>query len=141
MPPLGISAQGTIVARQSAGAGSFTDIAELRDFTPPALSRNTLETTTHNEDDDAYVPGIRRHGDMTMTLNFVPDNATQDHLTGLQASWFAGDRDVFRITYPDGTIWLFSGYVTNFAPDAPVDDVLAVEVTVRPTGRHDWVAA
>ncbi len=140
MPPAGISAQGTLLARQTNGAGAFTDVSELRDFTPPALSRNALETTTHNEDDDAYIPGIRRHGDMTFTLNFVPDDATQDHTTGLQKSWFDGSRDVYRITFPDGTMWLFSGYVTNFAPDAPVDDVLTVEVTVRPTGRHDWVA-
>lgn len=143
MPPLGISAQGTLIARgpNTPPTITFTEIAELRDITPPALTRNALETTTHNEDDDAYIVGIRRHGDLTMQMNFVPDNATQDHLTGLQKAWYDGTCDIYRLTFPDGTAWVFSGYVTNIAPDAPVDDVLTAEVTIRPTGQHMFIAA
>jgi len=145
--PEGISAQGTLLARSpdpawvGSGSTSFTEIAELREITPPALTRNTIEMTTHNEDDDAYVVGIRRHGDLSFNVNFVPDNVTHDHSTGLQAAWFSGERNIYRLTYPDGTQWLFSGFVTNFAPSAPVDDRLSADVTIRPTGRHDWVAA
>jgi len=148
MPPLGISAQGTKIARSPdpnwppaapiGGAVTFTDIAELRDITPPGLTRNTIEMTTHNELDDSYVPGIRRHGELTFNVNFVPTNATQDHLTGLQKAWYDGTRDIYRITYPDGSKWLFSGFVVNFEPDAPVDDRLSADVTIRPTGKHDW---
>jgi hypothetical protein len=143
MPPAGISAQGTLIARSpnTPDSPTFTEIAELRDITPPALTRNPLETTTHNEDDDAYIVGIRRHGDLTMQMNFVPDNATQDHLTGLQKAWYDGTCDLYRLTFPDGSAWVFSGYVTSVAPDAPVDDVLTAEVSIRPTGQHQFVAA
>lgn len=151
MPPLGISAQGTKIARSidpawppsapQGGSVSFTEIAELRDITPPGLTRNTIEMTTHNEEDDAYVVGIRRHGELEFNVNFVPDNATHDHLTGLQKSWFDGKRDIYRITYPDGTQWLFSGFVANIEPDAPVDDRLGADITIRPTGKHDWVSS
>lgn len=139
--PLGISAQGTLVARSAntPSSPSFTEIAELRDITPPALTRNPLEITTHNEDDDAYIVGIRRHGDLTMQMNFVPGNATHDETTGLQKAWLDGTCDIYRLTFPDGSAWLFSGYVTNIAPDAPVDDVLTAEVTIRPTGQHMFV--
>lgn len=146
----GMSAQGTLVARSpdpnwpTVGTGdplSFTNIAELRELTPPALTRNEIELTNHNNEDDEYIVGIRRHGTMTFNLNFVPNTATHNHSTGLQAAWFNGSRDIYRITYPDGTQWLFSGFVTNFAPSAPVDDRLSADVTVRPTGRHDWVTA
>jgi hypothetical protein len=137
-----ISAQGTLLARAPADTPTvFTEIAELRDMTPPALSRNTIEITNHNNLDDAYIVGIRRHGDMTMTIGFLPDNATHDHLTGLQHAWFIGSRDIYKLTFPDGFQWLFSGFVTNVAPDTPVDDGLTAEVTIRPTGRHDFVSA
>lgn len=149
--PEGISAQGTVIARSidpnwppdapQGGPVSYVDIAELRDITVPALTRNEIEMTTHNEEDDSYIVGIRRHGSMTFNMNFVPSNATQDHLTGLQKAWFDGTRDIYRITYPDGTSWLFSGFVSNFGATAPVDDRLGADVTIRPTGRHDWVAA
>ena len=126
--PEGFSAQGTIIERSIdpswppqapvGGSVSFSAIAELRDITPPALTRNELETTTHNEEDDAYLVGIRRHGTMTFMVNFVPDNASHDEATGLQQAWLDGTRDIYRITYPDGTRWIFSGFVTNFAPSA-----------------------
>jgi hypothetical protein len=146
----GMSAQGTLIAwspdpnwppsNPVGGVTSYTDIAELRDITAPNLTRNEIELTNHNAQDDDYIVGIRRHGTMTFNINFVPGHASHDHLTGLQYSWFEGTRRIYRLTFPDGTAWLFSGFVTGFAPTAPVDDRLAADVTVRPTGRHDWVA-
>lgn len=147
----GISAQGTLIARSpdpnwpdanpQGGPLDFEEIAELMDITPPELTRNSIETTSHNQDDDRYIVGIRRHGEMSVNLNFIPGDPTHDHLTGLQKSWFDGARDIYRLTYPDGTQWLFSGFVANIGPSAPVDDRLSADVTIRPTGRHDWVAA
>ena len=148
MPPLGISAQGTKIARSPdpnwppeapvGGSVTFEEIAELRDITPPGLTRNMIEMTTHNEQDDSWIVGIRRHGELTFNVNFVPGNGTHDHLTGLQKAWFDGTRDIYRLTYPDGSAWLFSGFVANIEPDAPVDDRLGADVTIRPTGKHDW---
>lgn len=147
----GISAQGTIIARSidpnwpdndpQGGSVNFVDIAELGDLTFPALTRNPIETTTHNQNDDRYIVGIRRHGECTFPVNFIPSDPTHDHQTGLQQSWFEGLRDIYRITTPDGTAWLFSGFISNFEPSAPVDDKLTADVTIRPTGRHDWVVA
>lgn len=145
----GMSAQGTLIARSIdpawppddpvGGVVNFIEIAELREITPPALTRNEIELTNHNNEDDEYIVGIRRHGTMTFNINFVPQNSTHDHETGLQQAWFDGTRDIYRMTYPDGTQWLFSGFVTNIAPSAPVDDRLSADITVRPTGKHDWV--
>ena len=147
----GMSAQGTLIEvsldpnwPQTAPVGgtvTFEVIGELRDITAPALTRNTIELTNHNNSDDEYIVGIRRHGDLTFNVNFVPTNGSHDHLTGLQKKWFDGTRDIYKLTYPDGTSWLFSGFVTNFGASAPVDDRLSADVTIRPTGRHDWVTA
>ncbi len=135
MPPSAISAQGTLIARaEQATPTIFTTIAELRTITPPPLTRNPIETTSHNEEEESFVVGIRRKGEMTFTLGFVPSLATHDNADGLQKAWNDGSRDVYRVTYPEGTQWLFSGYVTNIAPAAPVDDGLTADVTIRPTG-------
>lgn len=139
MPNQATSAHGTLIARNPLGAGSFATIGELRDITPPPLTRNAIETSSHNEDDDSYVVGIRRKGEMTFAIGFKPDDAGHDHSTGLANSWADGDCDLWRITYPDGSAWLFSGYVTNIGVSAPVDDGLVADVTVRPTGLLDFV--
>jgi hypothetical protein len=139
--PNAISAQGTLVARAPAATPTvFTTIAELRNITPPPLMRNPIETTSHNEDEESFVVGIRRKGEMTFALGFVPSLGTHDHLTGLTKAWLDGSRDVYRVTYPNASVWLFSGYVTNIAPSAPVDDGLTADVTIRPTGIMSFVA-
>ncbi len=133
-----ISAQGTIIERDPLGGGAFAAIAELRDISGPALSRNPIETTNHNDSDESFVVGIRRHGEVTFTIGYIPTDASHDDTAGLIESWQNGDRDVFRITYPDGTAWVFSGFVTNFAVSAPVDDGLTADVSIRTTGTMQF---
>jgi hypothetical protein len=135
----GMSAQGTLLARAPLATPTvFTPIAALRGLTPPALTRNPIETTNHNNLDDSYIVGIRRHGEMTASVSFLPAHGSHDHLTGLQKAWHAGTRDLYQITFPDGTVWEFAAYVTNISPDAPTDDLLSAEVTFRPSGAHTW---
>jgi len=132
--PSAISAQGTLIARQVQGSGAFTTVAELRDITPPPLTRNPIETTNHNEVEESFVVGIRRKGELTFQIGFVPSLATHNPTAGLVHSWINGYRDVWRITFPDASTWTFSGYVSNISPSAPVDDGLVADITVRPTG-------
>lgn len=147
--PEGISAQGSRLrmsddpnwppSAPAGGSFSFTDIAELRDLTPPSMMRNIIDMTTHNEQDDARVVGIRRSGDLTFDCNFVPTNATHDELTGFQQAWFDGERKVFEVVYPDGSGQRFSGFFANIEPSAPVDDRLSAQVTIAVTGKRSWI--
>jgi hypothetical protein len=128
-----ISAQGTLIAREPAAGGGFTTIGELRDITPPPLMRNPIETTAHNDTEEHFVVGIRRKGEMTFQVGYLPSLGSHDHLTGLTKSWLDGARDRWRVTFPDGTQWTFFGFVTNIGPSAPVDDGLVADITIRPT--------
>jgi hypothetical protein len=136
-----ISAQGTLIARQPLGSGPFTTIGELRDITGPALMRNPIEVTAHNDVEEHFVVGIRRKGELTFQIGFLPTLASHDSQTGLIQAWQDGSRDVYRVTYPDGSMWLFSGYVTNIGASAPVDDGLVADVTIRPTNTMTIIEA
>jgi hypothetical protein len=125
----GISAHGTIIKRNNVA------IAELKDITPPPLTRKSIDTTTHNSDDDSYVVGIRRKGELQFMVNFLPSGeATHGASTGLLAAWGTGSKDRYDILFPDGSSWLFSGFVTNIAPKAPVDGGFEAAVNIRPSG-------
>lgn len=129
-----ISAQGTIISRGPGGTGPFTAIAELRDISGPALSRNPIETTNHNDADENFVVGIRRYGEVTFTIGFIPNAPTHGNATGLINSWNAGDKDIFQVEYPDTTKWIFSGFISGIEPSMPLDDGLTADVTIRTTG-------
>jgi hypothetical protein len=125
----GISAHGTIIKRNG------TAIAELKDITPPPLTRKPIDTTTHNSDDDSYVVGIRRKGELTFMVNWLPSGeATHGATTGLLEAWAVGSKDLYEIDFPDGASWLFSGFVTNIAPKQPVDGAQEANISIRPSG-------
>ena len=125
----GISAHGTIIKRNGEA------IAELKDITPPALTRKPIDTTTHNSDDDSYVVGIRRKGELQFMVNWLASGEpTHDASTGLLDAWATGSKDLYEIDFPDGAVWLFSGFVTNIAPKQPVDGVQEASISIRPSG-------
>ena len=133
---LGISAHGTIIARETS-PGVFTDIGELGDLTPPSLSRNPLETTTHNDDIEQFAMGVLRRTDVTFPINFIASGAigaTHNHLTGLYQSIIAHETCGWQIRFPDGDVWIFSGAVSNVGKKAPVDGALTADVSIRPSG-------
>jgi hypothetical protein len=135
---IGISAHGTIIARQAGGIGAFVDIGELGDLTPPDFSRNSIETTTHNDDIDQFALGVLRRSEVKFGINFIASGTvgdTHNHLTGLYQGIIDHSIDGWRITFPDGDVWIFSGGVANIGKKAPVDGALTADVSIRPTGK------
>lgn len=133
-----ISAQNALISRQALGAGAFVPIAELGDFSGPALTRNTIEMITHNDPIDFYVGGIKRRGEIEMNLKFNPHIASHK---ALRDAWNNDQVDVYRIAFPDGSYWQISGFISNMSPTMPVDDALTADVTIRPTGYMSFFDA
>lgn len=123
---MAVSAQGLIVKRNGVA------INELKDTTPPALTRKATDRTLLLDADDVYVMGIRHPGPMVFTLNWLPD--TDDTQEGLLAAWASGSLDSYDIHFPDGAVWTFTGYVESLTPKDPVDGALEIVVTIQPSG-------
>lgn len=131
-----ISGHGTLIARAPAATPTvFTTIAELGgDIMVPDLSRKEIDVSTQNRDIDEYVLGMLRRSSVTLTINYVATDGTHDNLTGLYAAIRTNSVDGYKITFPDGDVWIFSGQVSAIKKKAPVDDKLVADVTIRPTG-------
>lgn len=131
----GISSHGTLIARApKATPTAFVTIGELGDITMPGLMRNEFDVSTHNRNIDSWVAGILRRNPVTFPVFFNKGDATHNAVAGLRASMISGDVDGWRVTSPDGEVWVFSGAMTAMSEAAPVDGVKSVEVTIRPSG-------
>ena len=137
-----LSAHGTLLARQPAATPNvFTDIAELGDLKLPELNRKDFDASVHNRNIDSITAGILRRNPMTFPTNFIPNDASMDHLTGLIKAMVSEPPpiDGYRVRWPSplntaAYDWIMSGQVLAIAPAAPVDGKLALDITLRFSG-------
>jgi hypothetical protein len=108
MPPTSVIAgHGASIAYEALPVGSpgtFTVIAELAsDFKRPKLTRATTETTPHNVNVSRFSVGYPVWGQLQFTCNYLYDNATQDHLTGIKSQLAHNTVLGIRMRGPTGT--------------------------------------
>lgn len=106
-----------------------TPVPELGDVTPPALLRKTVEDTRHNAQDDEYVLGLPRYGNLQFSIA-----VTSASIERFLSTWLAHSLDAYVLTFADGAVWSFLGYVSDVSPHAPTDDALLAQVTVQVSG-------
>ena len=106
---------------------SYVPVAEVTMATPPQYSRDAIEAT-HMGSPNAfreYIPGLLDAGEATIEINYVPA-AVDPILTAMRAGL-----GQFRITYPNGTTSTFSGIITAYTPETPMDGKLAATITIK----------
>ena len=131
---MGINAQvghGTRISYQVGGV--FVNIAEVKNIVLPAMMRKTFDTTTHSRGIDSYVMGSLRRSKLSFGVNFIPNNITHDHLTGMYRYLIHNIKTNFRV-HVGGLIYTVKGRVQSIAPIAPMDGLLAAEISIRLSG-------
>ena len=135
---IAISGHGTLIQRATAALPfTFTTIAEVGDITAPGLTRNDFEALTQDRNIDAYILGVLRRNPLTIAINYLPSDATHDHLTGLAKAIITEPPpiDGYKMIFPGGIAWIMSGQCKGFEPKAPVDGKLVADVTIRLSDR------
>jgi len=116
----------------------FTKIAEVKDITPPQMSKDSIEVTSQDSSNGwrEFIPGWKDAGEVTFEGNWLPTNATQDGTTGVLSVFEDDSNHNWQIVLPTtiGLTIAFAGHVTNFEPDLPLEDAAALSVSIKVTG-------
>ena len=118
---------------------TYTTIANVVNFSGPSLSLATIDST-HMESTAAYrehIAGLLDAGEVSFDLNFLPTNATQNHILGLIKDIKHKKLRTFKEIFTDSasTEWTFTAWVTGFTPGGTIDGKLAANVTVKISGQ------
>lgn len=118
------------------GSGYVT-LAEVTNITPPAMARDSIDVT-HEQSPNGWrekIPGLKDAGEIGLELNLVPGGAALASLMGELA--LDGQDAVLprRILFPDGSRFDCNGFLTGNEPDTPIDDKMALSVTVTVSGE------
>jgi predicted secreted protein len=129
----GINAFGTKLQRGDGAATEvFETVADVTALTPPGISRETLDVTSHDSTDGwmEFVGGLKDPGEISADVNYQPSE--HDAMVGDFEDVLPRN---YKIVFPDGTTWAFGALLTGFEPDAPYDDKLAATLTWKVTGK------
>jgi len=98
---------------------AFVTVGEITEVDPGGMSRNKIETSTHNDGSESHVLGILRQTDPTLKINYVASEAT--HILIL-ADIANNVKNAWQILFPSGKTRTGFAYVQMFKFDvAPVD--------------------
>jgi hypothetical protein len=77
-------------------------IAQVQDISGPDLSTDTDEITNRDSPDgvEEFIPTIKRTGEMSFPLVFLPSDPSHDNDSGLLAAWADRSLDEYVLTYP-----------------------------------------
>lgn len=136
---------------------AFPLVAEVVSITPPQLSKDTPDVT-HMASPDGYrefISGLRDGGEVSLELNYVPADATQNLLREdinvsnspslildfqNQAYLYGNNSPAseYRVIFPDNSMVQFEGYVNSMSPAVPLDDKMNLSVGLKVTGKPTW---
>ncbi len=113
----------------------FTKVAEVLSVGGPTVNRDVIEAT-HTDSLDNYkefLSGLTDGGEVTVTMNFLPGDGTQDESTGLMGDFLVQTLRNYRIAFPTSPVvnWTFAAFLTGFEPDAPIDDRMTATATFK----------
>lgn len=129
----GLDGFGTILARSDMAATPvFTTLAGISNISGPGVSREVLDVTAHDSPDQYREKrgGVKDPGEVSVDVNYQP----AVHDVWIDDLDDEDPRD-YKVTWPDGTVWAFAAYLTNFEPSAPFDDKLSATATFSVTGK------
>jgi predicted secreted protein len=120
------------------GPEVFTTISEVTNVGTPSFSRDTVDATHHTSAGGVreFIGGLIDPGEVSVDMNWLPNDPTQDETTGLLAAALDGEQRNFKLVIPSSppVTWNFTGLVTAFSGATPMDDKMTANVTIKVSG-------
>lgn len=120
----------------------FTTVAEMKEIPVPGLDGAMLEVTTHESPGGIResIPNLPALSDLGFQIFYIPSNATHNETTGLLSKTLSRAKTNFKVVYniTPAKVCSFSGYVTQFKPKAPVDNVWTADVRINVATLPTW---
>ncbi len=123
MATQGFSTIGIDVKVNHVSLNYVTDLADI------GSAPSTLDATCLRDSSKRSVPGVQ--DTKSFEISFLFDNsATDSDYRVLKALQTAGSIVPVEVTFPDGTVFSSTGYVSVMVSGAKVDDLIGAKLTV-----------
>lgn len=120
-----------------ANSTTLTKLAEVTSVSLPNEQVAEVEVTHYESPGRTreYIAGLNDAGEITMGMNWIAGSATDKLIVAAKAD---GKVRTMRVVVPDSTpngqMFTFPGFVKGYERDAPIDDKMTAQVTIRIAG-------
>lgn len=121
----------TITAAGTATPVTFTQIANIKDFSGFDGSASEIDVTNMGSTAKEFRLGLTDPGQFTINIDY--DNTNAGH-TALRSKQQSGVLCNFQLTLPNNNVITFGGYVKKFSLAGGVDAVAKTAVDIRISG-------
>lgn len=124
----------TVEVETAEGSGTYTELAEITNVTPPNATVNDVEVTHMKSPGRAreFKPGLTDYGTATCEMNWIPSSVTDTFILAWRAS---GQTRSVKFTYPDGEIDTFPAYPQGYETGAQIGEKLGGTLTMKVAGN------
>lgn len=122
---------GTKFQIESGTPGTYTDIAEVFDITPPNETTDVIDASHMGSPDREFIMGLTDPGETSFEMNFAPGSASEGLILAAKATRLPAN---FRIVFKNGAQWTFAGLLIGYEPAIPNEDKMTCTVTIKVTG-------
>jgi tail tube protein len=121
-------------------SGNYSKVAEVRQIGGPTLSRGDAEATHLESPDDyeEFLPSVKSGGEVSLVLNFRPDDVSQGNSAGLLKDFEDGTIRNWKVIWPqfaNSPQLVIPGYIKGWEPTTAVKDAIGVAVKIKVTGK------
>lgn len=113
----------------------FTRLAKIKSLEPGAITAASEDDSyldDSNGDWENTSQGEKSSGEASATLAWLPGEAGQQDLV----KWFdEGSTRFYKIAYPNGTVDLFKGWISELGKTIPIKETITRTVKIKNTGR------
>lgn len=115
---------------------TWTEFAEITDIKPPEIEADDIETSHMQSPEQfkEFIAGWADAGEVEVTCNFLKTNNAAVYALFRQNKGF-------RMTFEDGSVWKFNGYIKKFANEVDREKIVTAVATVKVNGKPEFVAA
>lgn len=125
----GILSKGITLSYATTSTGSFNEIPNLQEIPDLGGAADRVEVTTLADDNRKYINGIKDFGELAFTFLYDNSGSTSNYrvVRGLEE---AENLVYFKVTFPDTTVFSFSGYVSTAINSAGVNDAMTFALNI-----------
>lgn len=118
-------------------ATALTKLAEVTSVSLPNEQIAEVEVTHYESPGRTreYIAGLNDAGELTIGINWIAGSATDKLIVAAKVD---GKVRTMRVVVPDSTangqMFTFPGFIRGYERDAPIDDRMTAQITIRIAG-------